>query len=619
MPLRALRLFALVPLVACAGEAPPPALAPAPLSAAAPSAPPAAAPGEAPAAGRRPPAWVQRSNEHAQVLLDVLARFSPEHAGSLGIARVDQEITDLSPGVEARERAAYRAALVELQSRREAERDPAVAEDLQILVDAADRAIRASELEEKHSVSYVHVTGLVFQGIASLLDDRISPSRRASALTRLRRYAGLDAGYTPITQRAKAGLIEDLAKPGLLTPSRMEIERHLSTNARVREGIGELFRKYAIAGHEEPLAALTRQLEAYDAALRTEVLPKARTGFALPPPLYAFALEAFGVDVPPAELARLAHAAFNDLQGQMQKLALRVAKARNLPSSDYRDVIRALKQEQLVGEAILPHYRERLAQIEAIIAKERLVTLPERPARIRLGTAAESAESPAPHMRPPRLLDNQGEEGEFVLPLSLPAPPGTSEAMRKIDDFTHAAASWTLTAHEARPGHELQFASLVERGVSIARAVFAENSANVEGWALYAEAILLPYMPPEGQLVSLQYRLLRAARAFLDPELQAGTITPEAARAFLEKEVVLSAPFAQSEVERYTFRAPGQATSYFYGFTKLMDLRHEVESLMGLRFNAQRFHDFVLAQGILPPKLLRKAVMERFVPAQAAR
>lgn len=625
MALRALRVLSLVPLLvaACAREAPPPAAAPAPLPspatpAAASAAPAAPAAPAADAAARRLPAWVERSNEHAQVLLDVVARFSPELAGSLGIERADPEITDLSPGIDARQRAAYREAIVELQKRRESEKDPAVVEDLQILLDAADQAVRGSELEEKHRVTYVHVTGLVFEGISALLDDQVPPARRAAALTRLRRYAGMEKGYTPIAERARARLLQDLDKPGLLAPSRMEIERHLATNARVREGIGELFRKYAISGHEEALAALDRQLEAYDAALRTEVLPRARTDFALPRPLYAVALERYGVDLPPAELAPLARAAFDDLKAQMQKLALPIARARKLPSADHREVLRALKKEQLVGDAILPHYKERLAQIEEIIRRERLVTLPERPARIRLGTAAESAETPAPHMRPPRLLDNQGEAGEFVLPLSLPGPPGSPDELRRVDDFTHEAASWTLTAHEARPGHELQFASLVERGVSIARAVFAMNSANVEGWALYAEAIVLPFMPPEGQLVSLQFRLLRAARAFLDPELQAGKITPAAARAFLEKEVVLSAPFAQSEVERYTFRAPGQATSYFYGFTRLMELRAEVESRMGPRFDAQRFHDFVLAQGILPPKLLRKAVMERFVGAQPA-
>jgi uncharacterized protein (DUF885 family) len=41
----------------------------------------------------------------------------------------------------------------------------------------------------------------------------------------------------------------------------------------------------------------------------------------------------------------------------------------------------------------------------------------------------------------------------------------------------------------------------------------------VEGWALYAEAEMIPYEPAEGQLIALQFRMLRAARAMLDPML----------------------------------------------------------------------------------------------------
>jgi uncharacterized protein (DUF885 family) len=70
---------------------------------------------------------------------------------------------------------------------------------------------------------------------------------------------------------------------------------------------------------------------------------------------------------------------------------------------------------------------------------------------------------------------------------------------------------------------------------------------------------------------------------------------------------------ATQEVERYTFRAPGQATSYFYGYSQLLGLRADVENQQGAKFNARAFHDFVLAQGLLPPRLLRKAVMEGFV------
>src|SRR5207248_9709930 len=122
--------------------------------------------------------------------------------------------------------------------------------------------------------------------------------------------------------------------------------------------------------------------------------------------------------------------------------------------------------------------------------------------------------------------------------------------------------------------------------------------------------------PDDGKLISLQFRLLRAARAFLDPELQDGKITPEQAMQILETDVVCSKGFATEEVERFTFRMPGQAVSYFDGYTRLLEIRQAAEKALGAKFNVQRFHDFILAQGLLPPDLLRKAVIENFVPKQ---
>ncbi len=299
----------------------------------------------------------------------------------------------------------------------------------------------------------------------------------------------------------------------------------------------------------------------------------------------------------------------------MKAIAARVGRARHLPSIDYRDVIRDLKKHQLVGDAILPFYQERLKEIEKIIVEQHIVSLPERPARIRIATAAETAQQPAPHMVPPPFIHNTGQKGEFVLPLNIPAGPGQTTSER-YDDFTYDAAAWTLTAHEARPGHELQFDSMLEHGVSLARVRYAFNSTNVEGWGLYSEYLIKPYMPLEGQLVSLDLRLQRAARAFLDPELQAGKITPADAFRVLEQDVVLSHAFAQEEVERFTYRAPGQANSYFYGYTRLIELREEAEKALGARFNQKNFHDFILAQGLLPPDMMRRAVMETFVPEQ---
>jgi uncharacterized protein (DUF885 family) len=47
-------------------------------------------------------------------------------------------------------------------------------------------------------------------------------------------------------------------------------------------------------------------------------------------------------------------------------------------------------------------------------------------------------------------------------------------------------------------------------------------------------------------------------------------------------------------------------------------LRKDTEAALGSEFNQKRFHDFILAQGLLPPDLMRQAVMEEFVLAQKA-
>ena len=305
---------------------------------------------------------------------------------------------------------------------------------------------------------------------------------------------------------------------------------------------------------------------------------------------------------------------FAEIRNEMQVIAGLIAKEKGLKDADYRAVIRELKKEQIPADQVLALYESRLAKIEDAIRVNRIATVPDRKSVIKLATEAETAQQPAPHMRPPRLIGNTGEYGVFVLPAGLPPDP-SGKALR-YDDFSHQGSTWTLTAHESRPGHEMQFAAMIGAGVSQARAVFAFNSVNVEGWALYAEAEMKPYLPLDGQLFSLQARLQRAARAFLDPMVNMDQITPEQVKDFLMDEVGLSEAMATQEMERYTFRAPGQATSYFYGYQRLMETRQAAEVVLREKFDRMAFNDFVLAQGLVPPRVLRKAVMEEFVPSR---
>jgi len=98
-----------------------------------------------------------------------------------------------------------------------------------------------------------------------------------------------------------------------------------------------------------------------------------------------------------------------------------------------------------------------------------------------------------------------------------------------------------------------------------------------------------------------------------------GQLTPDQVKDFLMQEVVYSEGMAMQEVQRYMFRAPGQATSYFYGYQRIMETRQAAQLALRDRFDRQAYNDFLLNQGLLPPALLRQTVMEDFVGQRAAR
>ena len=568
------------------------------------------------AASPAPPAWVARSNADSQALLKVMAQFSPESASEFGLAGFDAKVADLRPGADARSRAALLSVKTTLQQKLAVEKDANVRQDLNILIDAADQEIEGLDLDAKYLLPYNDVGQLIFGGEFSLLQDDVEPTRRAAALTRLQCYVGLAPGCTPITKLAQAQTTAKLGDKALLGPYKGEVEQKLANTARYLKGIRKLFAKYHLddASGKAALAALDSQLTDYDAWVRSTVLPRARTDFRLPEAMYAYNLRQVGIDIPPRELMKQAELEYVELRGMLQVLAPVVAKEENIHATDYRDVLKALKKQQLSKDEVMPWYHEVLGQIETIVRREQIVTLPKRPMQMRLASEAETAKVPAPHMDPPPFINNHGEQGTFVLTMGNPSAQG--KASDAYDDFTFKAAAWTLTAHEGRPGHELQFSAMVEHGVSLARSLFAFNSVNVEGWALYAESEMLPYEPPAGQFAALQARLLRAARAWLDPMLNLGMITAEQAHHVLTHDVGVSEALATQEVNRYSYGAPGQATAYFYGYMRLQQLRLETELALGSKFNRMAFNDFVIGQGLLPPAQLADAVRNRFVPQQ---
>ena len=331
------------------------------------------------------------------MLIEVSFKYHPEFGSQQGLAQYDTKISQPTLANEDAERADNEVVLAKLKTAAGEKQLPEVSEDLQIMIRKVNLTFRRQDFERAHEVPFINASQIVFGGVRLLLDDQTPKERWPAAVTRVRAYAGTEPGYTAITEILKQRTMEQMAKPGVVFPARVEIETEMARNSNYIEGIAALMQKHNLEGWQEPLAKLKQQLADYDAWVRTTVLPKARDDFRMPAEHYALDLEDYGIDIPPEQLTAMAHQAFTEIQGEMKSVAAKIAKQRNLPSSDYRDVIRELKKQQLVGDAILPFYENRLKQIEGIIEEHQIVTLPGRnSAKIRItyrrrdGTAARA-------------------------------------------------------------------------------------------------------------------------------------------------------------------------------------------------------------------------------------
>jgi len=403
--------------------------------------------------------WVEKSNEHAQVVLEAFAELGPEGAGSMGVDGLDENISDLSPGLYERSMTIIGNAVTELEERLAKETDPKVRQDLGILIKTGKDTLHSNALEHDHMLPYMNINQMIFGGLRALIDPQVPRDRYPAAIVRLQKYAGLVGGYEPITQLAEQLSEERFDEDSLVGPYRGEVEQDLERAETFITGIDELLSGTDLQGWQGAYETLAGQMRDYNDWVRAEILPRARDDFRLPAVMYEDALKNWGVDASPNSLIEEATKGYMDIRNDMEALAPLVAKKMGYGTSDYREVIALLKKDGAIdGDKLLDHYHAVLRDLEEIIVREKLVSLPEREAGIRIATAAETAAQPAAHLDTPRLIGNTGEYPYFVIPLLEKNEDGS---WQQTDD-TYEAGTWTLTAHEARPGHELQFSSVIE-------------------------------------------------------------------------------------------------------------------------------------------------------------
>ncbi|MDH6112025.1 uncharacterized protein (DUF885 family) [Kitasatospora sp. MAP12-15] len=180
-----------------------------------------------------------------------------------------------------------------------------------------------------------------------------------------------------------------------------------------------------------------------------------------------------------------------------------------------------------------------------------------------------------------------------------------------------AFPTWQLVStwyHEGVPGHHLQLAqwNLVADRLSRYQVSLGKVSANVEGWALYAERLMDDlgfFAEPAHRLGFLDEQMLRTIRVIIDIGMHLGLAvpadsgfhpgerwTPALAAEFLATYNGSPAELRSSEIDRY-LGWPGQAIGYKLGERAWLQGREAARRRQGAAFDLKSWHMKVLSQG----------------------
>lgn len=367
-------------------------------------------------------------------------------------------------------------------------------------------------------------------------------------------------------------------------------------------GVGDALRADLARGAETAAGALTRLRN----WLREEYLPAADgTPDAVGRDRYRVASQYWnGADIDPDEVYAWGWSEFRRLRAEMATEADRV-----LPGATVAEAMAHLDAGGGTtgvvegGEAA----RDRLQQIMDDTITELDGTHFDLSGRIREVRAmlAPVGSAAAPYYTPPSL--------DFSRPgrTWLPATPDDRYPLWDL------ISTWY---HEGVPGHHLQLASWALRAgeLSVFQASLVGGvSADLEGWALYAELLmdeLGHHADPGSRLGYLNGQMLRAVRVVIDlgmhleleipadsPVGAGARWTPKLGREFFGRHVGGSAAFADSELLRY-LGGPGQAIGYKLGERAWLTGRERARAEhteAGREFDLAAWHAAALAQGTL--------------------
>jgi uncharacterized protein (DUF885 family) len=521
---------------------------------------------------------------------------SPTLGSALGLTEYDDALPDLSAdGIAARERREdswlerlSALADADLSDEERVDRDLAVAS-------LTGRRVMRDWADWRRSADTY--AGTALSSVYTLLLHRLRPEPELAQAVAARLRA------TPeLLAQGTANLDPELADPTLLRRSLGQVRAGAAYSRAVAAEIGDERGRAEVAAAGELAAAAYERFATHLEAL----CEKAHGSWAIGEQRYdALLRSAEGLGYGARALRDRGQAAYDEILDDMRERSRSIAG-----HDDWRAVLESFNADHPRTPAeMLAAYTEATAAAREFCIERGLVTVPEgeRCAVVPSAPFTRAMLAVAHYIQPPPFAS--GNVGHFFVP--YPPDGADEEQVRQRLATNNRTGLWSITVHEAYPGHHWHFAWLAAqaqagRGRAL-RTVFG-STYFVEGWGLYSEDLMREqgfFRTPEQELCQRDMRLFRAARIVVDTSLHLGEMTIDEATEHMSTRASLTPETARAEVLRYA-AWPTQAASYLTGALEIARMRSRwlSEGRGGLR----EFHDAAAGSGRLPINLVERTL-----------
>lgn len=545
----------------------------------------------------RPDAYTEskRIDDLARQYVAEFARWAPSTATALGIHDADTLLEDRSrQTIEAweKELGAFQTAL-------EPEIERGV-DSAHVIDRRVFRHLVAEELFALTEIRAWERNPMYYNGILSGSVYELAVKRFAPAEERLRCVVARERQFPRLVAQAKENLADP---PEVFTRKAIDLTR--GTIEFLKDELPALAAEVSdtalVALFREENARAIQAVEEYVAFLETDLLPRSTGSFALGDSLFARLVRIdSGFDVPTAHLLRTAERALDATLDEFKRTAKKVPG-----KGGAAEKALALGAAHPPADSLVAAVAGVLDSLRRFVVEREIVTLPEGGPPLVTPMPAFAWGFAA--MNSPGPFETVATDAyDYV---KTPEPGWTPE---KTEEHLRFFGPWDLAVvsiHEVYPGHFVQ--SLATRAVESPIRRLAGDAASVEGWAHYAEQMMLDEgfgaEDPRYRLAQLRMSLLRLCRLVAAIRMHtAGMTVDEAARLF-EKKAFL-APFpARREAERGAFD-PGYGC-YALGKMSILKLREDWKERAGAAYSLRDFHDRFLGYGPIPIPIVRSAML----------